>query len=291
VLGKRRDRWICYEVDSRDCTRTDKVLFERWAKEYGEDSDFFRVRVRGKKPRAGIVQCIPTDLVEAALGVVIGPELYAHRSKVLGVDIAREGDDKTVFIGRQGLATMDLEKYRELNHQTVAGMIVERLKRHGYDHCFLDMSNTGGAVVDLIREWGWGHMVTGVWFGERANKSKMYANKRAEMYADGIVRWLQDGGCLVDDNELRDDLIGPEKGYDRQDRILLEKKKDMKARGLASPDCADALALTFAAPVPKKQHEVLNPESIERQRDNYNPLTFNRDRGRIRPRRTRSRRR
>jgi len=51
---------------------------------------------------------------------------------------------------------------------------------------------------------------------------------------------------LPDDRELMDDLIGPEYGFDARQRIQLEKKEDMKKRGLSSPDCGDALCYTYA---------------------------------------------
>jgi hypothetical protein len=83
----------------------------------------------------------------------------------------------------------------------------------------------------------------------------IYANKCAEMW--GVMRdWLK-GGCIPDDPELIADLTGVEYGYvmkDGKDAIQLEKKSDMKKRGLASPDSADALALTFAQPVASSEH-------------------------------------
>ena len=84
-------------------------------------------------------------------------------------------------------------------------------------------------------------------FGGKATNTK-YANKRAEMWCE-LKAWLESGGALPDDEDLRDDLIAPEYSFDPSGRIKLERKEDMKKRGLASPDLADALALTFAYPV------------------------------------------
>jgi hypothetical protein len=73
----------------------------------------------------------------------------------------------------------------------------------------------------------------------------------------GAMRaWLA-GGMIPDDRELLADLTGVEYGYalrEGRDAIILEKKEDMKKRGLASPDLADALALTFAYPVAASDH-------------------------------------
>jgi hypothetical protein len=96
----------------------------------------------------------------------------------------------------------------------------------------------------------------GVDFGARADHTDArdaaarYANKRAEMW--GFMKaWLK-VGSLPDDNDLTADLKAVDYGYDASDAILLERKDDMRRRGLASPDDGDALALTFAYPVAKR---------------------------------------
>jgi hypothetical protein len=98
--------------------------------------------------------------------------------------------------------------------------------------------------------------VSGVDFGARADRTDAsdaaarYANKRAQMW--GFMKeWLK-VGSLPDDNELAADLKAVDYGYDASDAILLERKDDMRRRGLASPDDGDALALTFAYPVAKR---------------------------------------
>ena len=75
----------------------------------------------------------------------------------------------------------------------------------------------------------------------------LFANKRAEIWGR-MKEWLK-AGAIPDDTALAQDLTGVEYGYDARNAIQLEKKDDMKKRGLASPDLGDALALTFAQPV------------------------------------------
>ena len=105
---------------------------------------------------------------------------------------------------------------------------------------------------DRLVQLGCPHLV-GVDFAGRAdrtdpgNAAARYANKRAEMW-DLLKEWCK-AGCLPDDRELAADLSAVEYSYDASDAILLERKDDMKKRGLASPDDGDALALTFAYPV------------------------------------------
>ena len=147
---------------------------------------------------------------------------------------------------------------------------------------FVDESGVGGGVVDYLRRMN--QKVTGVHFGSAANRSYntesgavIYANKRAEMWGN-MRDWLQ-GGSIPDDPDLASQLTGVEYGYSFKgghDAIQLEKKTDMKKRGLSSPDRGDALALTFAHPVQPSYHTMPyegghgdNPYF----RSNYNPLS------------------
>ncbi|HEX9328734.1 MAG TPA: hypothetical protein VF915_19575, partial [Reyranella sp.] len=107
-------------------------------------------------------------------------------------------------------------------------------------------------VVDRLSQLGCS-TVRGIDFGGRADRSDggdataRYANKRAEMW--GYLKEWCKVGCLPEDRELSADLTAVDYGYDASDAILLERKDDMRKRGLASPDDGDALALTFAYPV------------------------------------------
>jgi hypothetical protein len=122
---------------------------------------------------------------------------------------------------------------------------------YGLDKLFLDMGNIGAAIYDLLVSWGYKKKVTGVWFGARATNPETYLNKRIEMVG-GVKDWLALGGALPDDNELRDDILAPEYEFTSKEQFQLERAKDMKSRGVASPDHLMALALTFAYPVVKE---------------------------------------
>ena len=99
-----------------------------------------------------------------------------------------------------------------------------------------------------------------------------YPNKRAECW--GLMRdWLKEGGWLPKDDRLRDDLCAPEYGYTLSGKIQLERKEKMRARGLASPDLADALALTFAAPVVRRA-DIPARESMHGGLEDYDPFTW-----------------
>ena len=100
------------------------------------------------------------------------------------------------------------------------------------------------------------YKVKGVNFGNKSAKPVMYGNKRAEMWGS-MREWLKEAS-IPNDRFLKTDLISPLVKPDSKGTIFLESKKDMKARGLASPDAADAIAVTFAFPVGSRTARVDN---------------------------------
>ena len=254
-FGKLRHRWRTWLVDSRTAKMADKAKIQEWVDDYGEDSDFVRVRVRGVFPRASAMQFIPGDIVEAAAGKQHGALEYSHAAIIIGVDMARYGDDQSVVLVRQGLQVLYHEKHREIDTQTMASRVAMLQDEHQADMIFVD-AGYGQGVIDRLRALG--RQCVEVYFGSAAADTRQYANKRAEMWGR-VKDWLKSGGAIPNDPELTADLVGPEYGFDARDRILLEKKEDMKRRGLASPDAGDALALTFAEIV-VKQHPQPTPQ-------------------------------
>jgi hypothetical protein len=246
---------------------TNKGKIAEWIADYGEDSDFVRVRVRGVFPRASSMQYIPCDLVDAAVVRHVPPEEVKTMPKVIGVDVARFGDDQSVVQRRQGLASWAPRKFRGIDNMDLVGVILSEIKEWSPDAVFIDAGG-GQGVIDRLRQLG--HNVIEVSFGSEADDKAHYFNKRTEMW--GRMRaWLKSGGSIVDDMDLKSDLIGPEYGYSDKDQEQLERKKDMKARGLASPDCGDALALTFAYHVALQRDHVHSPNGGKALTE-YDPL-------------------
>ena len=244
--NKQRSRWNALTFNSEDSPLVDKAFCEGIEQGYGKDSDIYRVRVLGEFPGASINQLISRDLIDAASGKAIRPEVYRHAAKVLGVDVARMGDDQTVIIRRQGLAASDMRKFKKFDLMQVAGFVAQEIETWQPDATFVDVGGMGAGVVDRLRQLG--HDIIEVNFGAAALHSDRHYNLRTEMWVN-VREWLKAGGVLPPDDELASDLAGPQYGFDAKQRIQLERKEDMKRRGLASPDCGDALALTFAMPV------------------------------------------
>jgi hypothetical protein len=253
--GRFAHRWQGRQIDSRSVSMTNKAQIATWVKDYGEDSDFIRIRVRGVFPRAGSLQFIDGERVDAAVDRALVAEPSAPL--VMGVDIARQGEDQTIIRFRRGLDARSIPavKFRIPDLMQVAGRVMEQVNLHKPDAVFVDGTGIGWGVHDRLGQLGCPHLV-GVDFGGRADRTDYgdaaarYANKRAEMW--GLMKEWCKAGCLPDDRDLAADLSAVEYGYDASDAILLERKDDMKRRGLASPDDGDALALTFAYPVAQR---------------------------------------
>ena len=169
-------------------------------------------------------------------------------ARILGVDVARFGSDRSVIQKRQGLAAFEPKIFDDIDNMTLAGMVAQTINEWQPDAVFID-SGRGEGVIDRLRQLG--YFVTEVNFGGKA-LNPTYNNKRSEMW-DNIRIWLDDGGALPNNTDLKTDLCVPLYKFDNSNRMQLESKDDIKKRGGRSPDLGDALALTFSYPVAAKK--------------------------------------
>lgn len=266
-----RARWRMWQVDSRlTKAATNKAQIAQWLDDYGEDSDFFRVRVRGMFPRASTSQFIPQDLVDNGqrefrrrFGSVLherlklmGPGSFAdyqvdtnpYAPKIFGLDVARKEDDQSVLGMRVGSVFMALEKWRGQNTPQLTARVADWISAERPDVVFIDAVGVGAGVADLLEELGF--PIERVHSGMTALDTRRYNNRRTECWGN-LKEWLRAGGAVDHlDTELSLDLIAPEYGYaGRLEKEQLETKEDMRSRGLPSTDTADALAYTFYMPV------------------------------------------
>jgi hypothetical protein len=164
--------------------------------------------------------------------------------KILGVDVARYGDDRSVIIKRQGLVAFEPMVLQGVDNMTLASKVALEMDAWQPDAAFVD-AGRGEGVIDRLRQLGF--VVSEVNFGGRPSSEK-YANKRSEIW-DATAKWLRAGGCLPNHPELKTDLCTPTYSFNAVNKLVLEGKDDIKARGGRSTDVGDALALTFAEPV------------------------------------------
>ena len=208
---------------------------------------------------------IPLDLVLKASDRQLKKEDVAYAPKILGVDVARYGSDRSVIFPRQGLIAFKPKIYKGINNMELAGMVAAAIDKWKPDAVMID-AGRGEGVIDRLRQLN--HDVMEINFGGKASDPH-YVNKRAEMW-DGMKRWLESGGCIPEDTELQTDLCAPTYSYaNAANKFELESKDKIKARGLNSTDLGDALALTFAFPVSAKSKA--NEISRNKQKK-YNPI-------------------
>jgi hypothetical protein len=245
-FGRLKHRWHDFQIDSRRVEGTNSAQLQSWVDDYGEDSDFVRVRVRGEFPRAGSTQLIPIDVVEQCRKYhdVDSSKL----PKILSIDVARFGDDMTVIGLRQGRKFEVLGKYRNLDTVQVAERVIMFQTQHEPEATIIDADGVGGGVVDQIRYRGFNRGLYEFHGGHRANDPTIHFNLRAQMWCE-MRDWLKNGAQIPDDPELAQDLCGLEYGFSTKGAIQLEKKEDMKRRSLSSPDLGDCLAMSFAVRV------------------------------------------
>jgi len=265
---KQRHRWITFQVDSRSCQITNKRLYHEWVEDFGEDSDFVRVRVKGQFPKASSRQLIGTDLIMSARAREI-EEQEIDIPVIVGVDVARHGLAESVICIRRGMDARSIRwrVYRGLDNMQLASRVVEvyrELASTGMPPAmiFVDGGGNGSGVVDRLRQLG--YPVGDILFGSKADRPDRYRNRVAEMWAK-TRDWLKGGGTLPQDDEvLAEQLQNREYFYTAADALFLESKDDLEDRGLDSPDRADALALTFAYHVarvkPSGVRQPLRPE-------------------------------
>ncbi len=246
-FNAKRDFWNTRQIDARTVEDTDKSIYEQIIAEYGEDSPQAKIEVYGEFPTAGDDQFIGPQLVRQAFA---RPKYKDPEAPiVIGVDPARGGADSTVIAVRQGRDLVELRRFRGDDTMTVVGHVIEAIEDFKPALTVIDEGGLGYGILDRLTEQR--YKVRGVNFGWKAKNPIMWGNKRAELW--GAMRdWLR-SASIKEDRQLLADLTGPKVKPDSSGTIFLESKKDMKARGLASPDAADAIAVTFAFPVASRE--------------------------------------
>ena len=279
IFHKRRHRWNLAHIDSRTTRMIQEfggmTKIKEWEQDWGEESDFFKVRVRGQFPDQSSMQFIASILADAAKERTLQRDISAGAPKLIGVDVARYGDDQSVLCKRQGLHVLPLMKWRESGPNWVnlfSRIIQQEANDWNADAVMVDDIGVGGGVVDNLRAWGVKNVISVIANATATNSDKFH-DLRMEMWWK-CRDWLPDADLpQVDwhgreESELYDDLTGPEYGFVK-DKWRLESKDDMKSRQLASPDCADALVHTFVTRIrtAEEDHQDLQVKMVQAYRE------------------------
>lgn len=252
-FAAKRAFWKSKNINSLDVEGTDRAVYQQIIDEYGEDSPQAKIEVYGEFPSAGDDQFIPAHWVDEAFKRPRWKDETAP--VVIGVDPARGGADSTVIAVRQGRDIIAIKRYSGDDTMTVVGRVIEAIEDYRPALVCIDEGGLGYGILDRLKEQK--YKVRGVNFGWKAKNPVAWGNFRAEMW--GAMRdWLKTAS-IKEDRQLKADLVGPTKKPNSAGTIFLEGKKEMKARGLASPDAADAIAVTFAFPVAHREYTARNP--------------------------------
>lgn len=251
-----RHLWWVKEIsgDPDDPMRAPRVSVE-WARaqiaKYGRDNPFVLVNVFGKFPPGSANTLFGPDLVHECMSRRLGELVYKYEVKIMGVDVARFGDDRTVISLRQGPVVFMPKILRNLDTMAVAGQVALAFNKHKPDGLFIDQATFGAGVLDRLVQLG--YPAQGVDFGGKpVMHPGRYTNRRAEMWF-GMSEWAMRKGVLPNMPELVTELTAPVYQFDAENKMKLEKKSEIKKRTGISPDIADSIALTFAAPVAHRE--------------------------------------
>lgn len=269
-FNSKRDFWDTEQIDSRTVEGTDPQLYREIIDEYGEESDEARVEVYGLFPSSDDVNFISPVVVDAAMkrDVPLDPTAPI----IIGVDPARSGSDWFDIYIRQGYKTLALRRFKiKVDDESIGtmegvGHVIDAIEEFDPVLVVVDETGLGGPIVDRLKEQRY-KRVRGVNFAWSAKDGKRWGNKRAEIWG-AMKKWLAKGS-IPNDKRLKTDLTGPSKKPNSAGIMFLEGKKEMKARGLASPDSADALAVTFAFPVAHREQRESKASKSRVNAQNY----------------------
>lgn len=248
TFGSERERWNHRSIDSRSSALTNKAQIAEWIADHGEDSDFVRVRVRGLPPSASELQFIDATRVHEAQRRRV--EVLEDEPLVAGFDVSGGGAAWNVIRFRRGLDARSIPPVRipgerGRDRSVLIGIAAEVMRQEHNGHrvaaMFVD-SAFGAPIVERLKLLGYDN-VHEVSFGGQSPDHHQ-ANMRAYMW-QRMKDWLLKG-AIDDLAQLEIGLTGPGYKINVSNKLVLESKQDMQKRGEASPDDADALALTFA---------------------------------------------
>jgi phage terminase large subunit len=269
-----RHLWDVIEINSDpdNPKRSPRVSIE-WAKEqiakYSKDNPWVLVNVFGRFPPGSLNTLLSVDEVRDSMKRGLREQDYMYAQKRLGVDCARFGDDRTVLFPRQGLRAFKPVELRNARTNEIAARVMLAKSKWGSELEFIDDTGGFGAgVIDSLMQNG--IAANGVHFSGKAIDQR-YLNKRAEIWFN-MAEWIKRGGCLPDLPELVGELTTPTY-YFQNGKFQIEPKDHIKERLGASPDLADALALTFSLPdMPSSTAPLVVGLSEKRFKFEYDPF-------------------
>ena len=243
IFHKDLPAWTKLFFSAFDCPHMAENFPQEMADTYGEDSDHYRIGVLGQFPRTTNSQFISADVVDEAIKVNLTFGAYSNYPIVIGADIARFGDDETVFVARQGPKILNITQMKGKDTMEVAAALMEYHRQFPAKVIFVDAIGIGAGVFDRCKQLKM--PVKEVMGSHKSSKPMEYFNMRSQLWGE-MRHWINNGADIPFIEDLRSQMVGMTYGYTAKMQIALTTKKDIKKQGLKSPDIADAIAMTFA---------------------------------------------
>lgn len=261
IFNKRTDTWNTFTFTSFDSPNVNKKWIDETREYYGEDSDFYKMRVLGEFPILSEAQFISAAAVEEAQKRQLMPGEYHNYDRILGCDVARFGKDSSVIVDRQGPKIHEILSFKGLDTIEFAEKILGYYKSvGGITAVAVDGIGIGAGVVDQLKRFN--VPVLDVNVSTKSSEPKVYFNLRAQLYGK-VKEWIETAD-IPSNEELRDNLISINYAYNTKLQIILESKKDMRKRGIHSPDESDALSLTMVVSTLQYSPQRMQPRKINR---------------------------
>jgi phage terminase large subunit len=223
---------------------TPEWVYDKFLK-WVDNSPMWQARVMGEFPIQGEDTLIPLQKIEAATVRELIPK--TEDTEQIGVDVARFGSDKTVFVHRKGPVVTDIKVFSLQDTMETAERLFDFSRFHPFGEVHIDEIGVGAGVADRMRQLEDKKPVVGVNVGLPAHDTEMFYNLRAEMYWGLRDRFITGDISIPANDDLMSQLANLKFEYTPKGQVKIESKEEMKKRGLPSPDIADALVLAFGA--------------------------------------------
>jgi len=248
--NKHKKLWRTHTFNTELSENVSRASIERKRAEYGEDSDQYRVRVLGQFPLTNTDALFTMAEIEGAMALS-DTDVDRTGAFSYACDVARYGDDSSVFTRKRGYDIYGLEQFDNVNTMEYANILSNKMEQETKlpDGIFVDTIGVGAGVMDRLEERGYSSIDANV--SMKADEINVYSNKRAEMYFN-LREWVRKGGRLPNDEELAEELLIITYTYSENGKILLMKKADIKLELGRSPDKSDSVALHFFSKIRSK---------------------------------------
>ena len=228
---------------------------------HGPQSSIYQTRVLGQFPDAADDTLIPLRDVEAA--VKRSTDIPPDTKPIMGVDVARFGNDKTVIIIRHGPRVIHIDELRKSDIVNTTGAVITAALQFKVKDLIIDEIGVGAGVLDNLKD-DRRFNAQGLNGSNSPSNNEKYLNLRAEVF-DGLRQRFADGDVSIpNDPELISQLASLTYKYNARGQLQLESKDQIRSTGRQSPDKADAIALAFTSEIKNgpDQASVSTPKTL-----------------------------